>query len=180
VISKDKADSIRALADENGYIEPQTVVDAARRPSHPLHKDFDWNVQSAAQAHWLDTARKLIRYVRVEFVTRDLVINSVAYVSDPQRPPKSKRYVDLTVAATQKGVAREILLDEMQRIVAQIRRARQICAVLGLTAQLDALLADVDSLMAAAETATARASEHGKRKGRKGKGKRKQEDEARV
>jgi len=155
MISREKAEAIRALADENGYIEPADLVAAARNRTHPLHEDFPWDLNVAAQQCWLDIARRLIRFVKLEITIDHRTITSVAYVADPDRPHKSRRYVDLTVAAQRKHVAQQILLDEMARIVSQVKRAREVCTVLGLSAQLDSLLDDIRGVVDAAERATA-------------------------
>lgn len=59
-------ETIAAVCAKNGgQMIPQKVVDEAKRKQSPLHKFFEWDVQTAAEAHWLDTARSLIRIVRV-------------------------------------------------------------------------------------------------------------------
>ena len=126
MISREKAELIRSLADADGYIEPQSVIDEARRPRSLLHEDFEWDVDAAARSHWLETARQLIRFVKLEFIVDTRTLTSVAYVVDPDRPAKSKRYVDITVAAGMKEKAHAILLAEMMRITAAIRRAQQV------------------------------------------------------
>jgi len=58
-----------AKDDEDGLIQPEAVVEAARDPESPLHKFFPWDVERAAQLHWLACARHLIaRYtvIRVD------------------------------------------------------------------------------------------------------------------
>jgi hypothetical protein len=157
MISQEKADAIRALADDNGFIEPSDIVAAARNPDHVLHDEFQWDLRSAAEAHWLDTARHLVRLVKVEVVIDEKVIRSVGYVVDPDRPTRSRRYIDLTVAATNRVMAQEILADEMTRITAAIRRAQEIATVLHLRTQFSTWLDGVRGVVDAAETALARA-----------------------
>jgi hypothetical protein len=151
MISKDKSDFIRTLADQTGHIEPADVVTAAREPGSPIHDEFEWEVEKAAQQAWLDHARRLIRLVKIEVTVENRVYRSVAYVSDPEREPKSRRYVDVTFAAQQRSTARAIITAEMDRIVAAIRRARELAMVLGLTSMLDELLADTDQIRAMAQ-----------------------------
>lgn len=58
-----------AKDDQDGLIQPEAVVEAAKDPDSPLHKYFEWDVALAARAHWLARARHLIaRYtvVRVD------------------------------------------------------------------------------------------------------------------
>jgi hypothetical protein len=178
MISREKADAIRALADADGYIEPSAVINAARNRTHPLHEEFNWNEREAAQSHWLDTARRLIRFVKLEIVIQHRTIQSVAYVVDPDRPPKSRRYVDLTVAAQSKNMAQQVLLSEMERITAAVRRAQQVATVLGLRRELDLLLQNVQDVVAAADVAAAKARESaGKKRKQSARGRR---AEARV
>lgn len=59
-------EALTALADEaDGHLRPQAVVEAAKDEASPLHQHFEWDVQKAAEAHWLDQAREIIRLVRV-------------------------------------------------------------------------------------------------------------------
>ena len=48
-----------------GKLTPQRVVDAARKPTNPLHPAFDWNDATAAGKYRLTQARALIRSIRV-------------------------------------------------------------------------------------------------------------------
>lgn len=53
-------------ADAGGELRPQTVWQRARADkNNPLHAHFEWDVQKAAEAHWTDQARTIIRCVRV-------------------------------------------------------------------------------------------------------------------
>jgi hypothetical protein len=58
-------DQLQAVYDEHSRLTPQLVVDAARPADHPLHDRFEWDDKTAAEAHRLDQARRLIRSVRV-------------------------------------------------------------------------------------------------------------------
>lgn len=154
MLSEEKTTAIRALA-RDGFIEPAHVVEAARDPESPLHDEFIWNVNEAAQQHWLDTARSLIRVVRVE--VKDEPARSLApyYVVDPLRPPKSQRYIQLDKAARDRELSGRVLSDEIDRIVAAIRRAQAVAGALGLSEELASLLDNVDMLRTRAETAAA-------------------------
>jgi len=151
MISKEKAAFITSLADANGYINPKLVIEAARDPTSPIHSEFEWDVQAAAEEYWLDQARTLIRYVKLNVEISSRTIVAPFYVVDPERPIDSKRYVELTIAGRNEEVARQILTAELERIAAAIRRAQQIATVLGLTDELDRLLDDVTSIKTATE-----------------------------
>jgi len=49
-----------------GRLMPQTVVEEARNRRNPLHRHFEWNDKTAAEAYRLDQARELIRIIQIE------------------------------------------------------------------------------------------------------------------
>lgn len=58
--------------EHNGHLKPDHVWRAVQtNPRNPLHKHFEWDVQKAAEAHWRDTARVLIRSITVEDIDGD-------------------------------------------------------------------------------------------------------------
>ena len=63
-----KVQAIQAIADAHGgHITPEMVIEAARDKRHPLHSEFDWDVKSAAHKHWQNTARHIIRSVKIVY-----------------------------------------------------------------------------------------------------------------
>jgi hypothetical protein len=154
-MTPEKEAAIRVLA-VDGYIEPRDVIARARNPSHILHDEFRWDLQEAAEHDWLETAKRLIRAVKIEVIVQEQRIRAVGYVSDPNRSPKSKRYVDITVAAQHRAMAQQVMLAEMERITASIKRAQAMADVLGLRHQLDALLENVLGVIDAAAAAARR------------------------
>lgn len=153
MISLEKANYIRTLADARGHIEPGHLVEVARDPDNPLHNEFEWDIEAAAEQQWIDQARRLIRQVRVEITVEHREIRAVGFVVDPDRPPRSQRYVDISIAARNRDQAHQIILDEMSRITAAVRRAQSIAVVLGLEDELDRLLDNVRAVIHAAEQA---------------------------
>jgi hypothetical protein len=169
MISESEALHIRTLANIDGDILPATVVADARDPKSPIHHKFNWNVQEAAMEHWLDTAQGLIRFVklRVEIDRRTVV--APFYVVKPNREPRSHRYVELTIASRDRDMAFAIMIAECDRIAAAIRRAQEVCHVLGLRDELDELLADAAAIRTSTERRRDEAEK--KRAAKKGKGK---------
>ena len=53
--------------ERGGKLEPESVVEAARAKSSPLHRHFEWSDTKAAHEYRLDQARRLIR-VHVEML----------------------------------------------------------------------------------------------------------------
>jgi hypothetical protein len=93
----------------------------------------------------------LIRFVKVNVERHSRIIVAPYYVPDPERPVNSKRYVELTIAGRNEETARQILLSELDRIAAAIRRAQQIADVLGLSDELEQLLDDVTAIKTVTE-----------------------------
>jgi len=67
------------IAQRDGEIRKDAVVDAARSPRSRLHNYFEWDLRKAAEKHWLDTAGRLIRAIKIEVIT------------GPHRAPKEAR-----------------------------------------------------------------------------------------
>ena len=61
MLSKEKADFVRALADADGHIDPRRIVEAARDPASPIHTDFTWNIGDAAAERWRDDNLAVLR-----------------------------------------------------------------------------------------------------------------------
>ncbi len=60
------AEVLQAMSDaNNGKLTAEQVVQAAKDPNSPLHDQFLWNDKKAAHKQRLDTARQLIRSVKV-------------------------------------------------------------------------------------------------------------------
>ncbi len=60
-------EALKEIARRNGgLLQPQAVVDAARRESSPLHGAFCWDDTEAARRYRLIQAQSLIRSFRVE------------------------------------------------------------------------------------------------------------------
>lgn len=53
----------RIAAENDGILQPETVVDEARPVSSPLHSRFEWDNSVAGQAYRIWQARQLIRVV---------------------------------------------------------------------------------------------------------------------
>lgn len=169
MIDQKKSDFIRSLADADGHIEPRHVVDAARDSKSPIHENFPWDVNVAAEQRWLDIARELIRFVKLQITVENHTIVAPYYVPDPERPPRSQRYVQLTMAARDRALAQQIMIDEMDRIAAAIRRAQHAAIVLDMSEWLENMLRDVTTI----KTKTERTKDL-KARDRKGRGKRPQ------
>jgi len=80
-----KAAAIRAL-ERDGAVDPYELIEAARAPAHPCHKDFTWDIQQAAEERWYDQARAVIRSLKFRVLEDETVTADVAqYVPSPEQ-----------------------------------------------------------------------------------------------
>ena len=138
---KIKRQAIQACRDKTGRIIPKLVVEAAKDAKNPLHHEFNWNIKEAAQAHWEDRARELIREVKLRVTIDDKIIIAPYYVSDPARDDSS--YITTISVQKESDVAEMVLLDELKYCERAIIRARTVATVLGLLPDLERLLESI-------------------------------------
>jgi hypothetical protein len=146
---RERIDEIAARS--GGRIRPDAVVEDARDPDSPLHDRFEWDVSKASYAHWLDTARELIRVVRVMSRTDATIVTSVAYVRDPSVPAREQGYISITALRDDEELARRAIIYEFARAQAALTRAQEVAAALNLRSEVDRLIAGVNRAKSKAE-----------------------------
>jgi hypothetical protein len=118
----------------------QIVADAKRLES-PLHGEFNWDVQEAAERHWLDTARRIIRSVPLMVVTTTATIRAPYYVPDPDKKGNEEGYVSLPALGERPRASQiQALVNECDRVGRVLQRARGVAAGLGLEDEVEAVL----------------------------------------
>jgi hypothetical protein len=166
VTAKEKArvieERLHRLATLNaGRLTPDAVVADANTASGPYHDHFEWDDSIAGHKYRLDQARELIRSVKLEVSVVSRTIAAPSYVRDPRASGEEQGYVSTLHVRTEADLAREVVHDEMKRIVAAIERARSIADVLGLSTEVEVLLrlaVDLRERTSTASTASAAAS----------------------
>lgn len=136
---EEKRRAIEACADKFGRIDPDRVWQAARDPKHVLHKEFPWDLETAARQRWRARACELIREIRVIVVIEDRKIAAPAYVHDPRELLPSA-YIKTMRVAKDEDLAERNLLEELARIEGAVVRARSLAAIFGLEGKLERLL----------------------------------------
>lgn len=147
---KELAAAIAKCKDETGRITPDSVIEQARNPRHPLHDKFNWNVEEAAMEHWRETARQLIKSVRFILQYMDKVVAVPYYVSDPRT--KSVGYAPTVNIRRSKDTAMAVLNDELARIKGAIHRAIGLAAAFDLKDHFDELLKEVVEIETSLQT----------------------------
>jgi len=125
-------DYLIQLQKKHGTLTPEIVVSDARRKDSPLHGCFVWDVKKAAHEHWLDTARQLIRSVRVVIVQDNKVLKAPYFVRDPRMGSKEQGYAATAELRGDADLAREVVADECARAASAFRRAQEVANALGV------------------------------------------------
>lgn len=114
---------LQAIYNERGELNPALVVDVARDPTHPLHVRFDWNDSTAAEKYRRQQAHKLIRSVRVTYVSNrtGTPITIRAFHAIQQEDTKAYAY-EPTAVVIQDPIAIQLLRAQMQREWAAMQR----------------------------------------------------------
>lgn len=120
--------------DPDGLVQAEAVVEAAKDPSSPLHKYFEWSDTEAAQKWRLHQARALIVRVGVRVVeNRPKMVNvTVAKADGTTR----RGYVATDRAAADSTMVEQVIAESRKHVVAHRNRlsafdeAREIVALL--------------------------------------------------
>lgn len=126
--SKIIASELTAIQKKQGVITPVSVVTKASEPDSPLHKYFNWDDQSAADAFRLWQARKLIASVWVR-ATDDPKSQPVrAFVSlnlnedDDDEPIANRGYVLTSSISTERDYQNQVLQYARDQLIGWRRR----------------------------------------------------------
>jgi hypothetical protein len=135
---------IKTLEDRNGRLTARRVLEDARRARSPLHSLSvfrHWDAKHASEKWWLHCAQLVIGAVTYQVTHNERVIKSVAYIVDPSA--KGGGYRNVKALQTDPESARESLIYTLEIASGHLRRAYDIAPVLGLTREIDALLAQI-------------------------------------
>ena len=105
-------------AKHGGQLDPDDLWREARDELHPLHDHYEWDLQQAAEAHWRETSRVLIRIVRiVDESTNEGHVR--AYISVTDRGGASYRTVSDVKSS---AVLQALVLQQADRDLAAFER----------------------------------------------------------
>lgn len=134
----------------DGVITPDAVLKEAAKKKSPLYSYFEWDDSKAAYNYRLDQARALIRSVRVVVTEESHQISTIAYVRNPEAGTKQQGYISTQYVKESKSKSRRALMIELQRAEYALQRAYEVAEALGLSAEVEALLAQVRGIRSAA------------------------------
>jgi len=129
------------LKEKHGFLTPQIVVDEAKNPRSALHTQggFEWDLAAAAERHWLDHAKHLIKTVRISVTVENTVFLRPRFVVHPDAPRRAPHFVEVK-DLKEEGKETDFLMAEFKRIENQILRAKSYACALGLGDAYNSLL----------------------------------------
>lgn len=133
--------AIKALENDRGQITPRQIVQAAKNKRSPLHALFDWNKDTAAEHWWMHKARLILNAVTIQVTTQEFTYKASAYMVDTTVEGQGYRSVVALKGDTES--ARESLIYTLEMAAGQLRRALDLAAPLGLSREIDPLLAQI-------------------------------------
>jgi len=147
-------DAIRELYARDGTVTPDSVIEAARAEDSPLHTRFNWDIEEAAMECWRNTARSIIRSVRVIVKTEHISFKpkmppAPEFIRDPSAKHDKQGYSRVSEIRTDDDRARDAISAEIERADGCIKRAISIGYELGL----DVVLRDVEKALDRARSA---------------------------
>ncbi len=132
--------------EHDGKLTPRAVFDEARREDSVLHTLYNWDMAAAAESHWLDVSREIIRKVKMVVTTETIQLKAPAYIRDPDALHSEQGYISVVALRQRPEAAREALVAEFTRAAGNLRRALGVAAVLGLQADVEEMLTRVMGL----------------------------------
>lgn len=106
------------VRNEHGKLTPQTVLESARDPEHPLHSRFEWDDSVAAEAWRQHQAHRLIRLAYVVYKptadSRDKHIRAFHAVRS-ESPDNGGFVYEPLEDIIQDDLKRQIVLRDMER-----------------------------------------------------------------
>ena len=96
--------------ERDGTTTPEAVLADAKDKESPLHDLFDWNVKRAAEAHWLERSRDILRGVHyvIHTETHSYTLRAVRARSG-RRPRRRKATHPSNACATNRAGRDEAL-----------------------------------------------------------------------
>lgn len=151
-LTQEQIARVRSLEDVRGGVTPAAVVQDAKQKKSPLHGLFEWNLDKAAAAYWIDQARAIIGAVRVVVTNETTVVRAPVYVRDPSIG-NEQGYRSTTALRSDPEQARESLILILRVAAGHIARAMELAEPLGLSGEVEGLIAEIVGLQQKARLA---------------------------
>ena len=136
MMTPEKESRLKEIYDRNGVLTAQAVLEDAQNPTSPLHEEFEWDDDRAAQAHRLLQARTLIRSVKLVITTNKKSIVAPYYVRDAAMPNSVQGYVPTISLKDDKFKSIALIRREVDRIEGSLQRLVKIADVLDIADEI--------------------------------------------
>lgn len=129
-----------AALERRKTIEPRQIWQFAKdNPDTELHKEFNWDVQAAAEAHWDHTAQRLIGQYRTIVVVEDVEYTPRKYWPDPTSDESRYRSVD----SIKGNNRRAVMLPNLRQSLTMLKNIQDLANIWGyddVADELEAML----------------------------------------
>lgn len=132
---------LKAIEDAAGRLSARRVFEDAKDHRSPLHALYNWNVKHAAEKWWLHQTRIIIASVNLKIIVNNVTVSRPYYVKDTT--VKGDGYQSTIIMRQDKESSRESLIYTLEVAAGHLRRAYDLAQPLGLTKEIDALLAQI-------------------------------------
>lgn len=147
VLAQAAAQRLRELeVQSDGNLQPSAVVQDAKKESSPLHSFFDWNKDRAAEAHWLDQARKLIRCFRYISTIETTKVSVPYYVRNPKVESHVQGYLATSTLISEPETGVKVVLHELACAKGLLVRAAKLAMAAGIKADVSLAISVVNDL----------------------------------
>ncbi|KPL67406.1 hypothetical protein SZ64_04375 [Erythrobacter sp. SG61-1L] len=118
----------------NGRLESEMVIEAARDEQNPLHSEFQWNDAAAANAYRIEQARYLIRSIEavVDHNESKPIRAFVSVVRDEDRS-----YTSVSHAMADPELRRQVLLGALRELEAWRDRYAELVELANVFVAID-------------------------------------------
>lgn len=141
------ADKLIEIAAKNGgVLTPDAVINEAKKKTSVLHGEFEWDDTVAAKKYRIDQARRIIRTVKYPVETEYGIKRSIRYIQDPMLDEKVQGYRDIVEVRDDSAMARASMALEFKNAKSYLYRALNVAEVLGMSADVEKIVAALDSL----------------------------------
>lgn len=134
--AKSIAPVIFAIQQRDGKATPQAILEEAKDPSSPLHAHFDWNDKTAAEAHRLHTAGRLVRSIVYDVKVIEGDPTTVkkyqpmfVHVQEEEETAGTSGYVRFTDAFSSKDLRAQIIENARSEFASWLRRYQTLEAL---------------------------------------------------
>jgi len=144
---------IQEIADRDGKVTPDALIEDAQDPASPLHTEFEWDDAKAAMEARRETARRLIRSVKVVIRTETHNIAVPRYVRSPEAAESEQSYSEAATLRSDYDRAMASFAYEVERAEAAIRRAQKVAYAVGLQDEVEWMATEIVRIKQKAKTA---------------------------